>query len=402
MIDSGNTWRSALSKGFFLSLGFTEADIRPVSVKKLGTAKEGASLKVLGESKQTMYLSTRHSKTKFCFNPIIVDGLSHPVNISGPFLVANKWDNMHSEGGLRIQGRLVPLQNRSKAEAPVSYLYALEDTSVAPHSIQAVRLAAAEVVAGTMPAGDGYVRGDAQFMDNTDLHPMLNALSNCDSEGCVKAAAMNTRNEAITIRKGQRYGTFTRLCDNDEWDSVPWRMAAMEPVRNGRGRQKSNPADPGRARETRQSKHAEYIKRFAASAKAAAEAKAAAPPTKDPTTFSIAERRTWLIEQFKLKDSPFLQTPENLRDAVDALLVHWDLFSHDGSFGKTDVMTHRIITEDVPPIKCRYKAVNPALEADLKQQLQLWLDHDVIEPSCSSWSFNLVAAKKKGGKIRWW
>ncbi len=65
------------------------------------------------------------------------------------------------------------------------------------------------------------------------------------------------------------------------------------------------------------------------------------------------------------------------------------------------MLQHRIITEDVLPINCRYRPVNPALEPDLRRQLGEWLRHDVIEPANSPWSFNLVAAKKKGGKIRW-
>ncbi len=45
--------------------------------------------------------------------------------------------------------------------------------------------------------------------------------------------------------------------------------------------------------------------------------------------------------------------------------------------------------------------MNPALEPDLRCQLDEWLRHNVIEPANSPWSFNLVAARKKGGKIRW-
>ncbi len=65
----------------------------------------------------------------------------------------------------------------------------------------------------------------------------------------------------------------------------------------------------------------------------------------------------------------------------------------------THLIQHRIITEDVPPIKCRYRPINPALEPALREQLDEWLKHDVIEPADSPWSSNLVAAKKKGGKI---
>jgi hypothetical protein len=37
----------------------------------------------------------------------------------------------------------------------------------------------------------------------------------------------------------------------------------------------------------------------------------------------------------------------------------------------------------------------------LREQLDKWIEHDVIEPSSSPWSFAMVAAPKKGGAIRW-
>ncbi len=86
---------------------------------------------------------------------------------------------------------------------------------------------------------------------------------------------------------------------------------------------------------------------------------------------------------------------------MDLLMKYWDLFSHDGSYGHTHLVQHRIITEDVPPIKCRYRPINPGLEPALREQLDDWLRHDVIEPADSPWSSNLVVVKKKGGKIRW-
>ncbi len=57
--------------------------------------------------------------------------------------------------------------------------------------------------------------------------------------------------------------------------------------------------------------------------------------------------------------------------------------------------------EDVPRIKCQYRPINLALKPDLRRQLDEWLRHNVIEPANSPRSLNLLAAKKKGGKIRW-
>jgi hypothetical protein len=47
LVDSGNIWRNAISKDFaFNQIKLTEADIRPLSTKTIGTAKDGASMSV--------------------------------------------------------------------------------------------------------------------------------------------------------------------------------------------------------------------------------------------------------------------------------------------------------------------------------------------------------------------
>ena len=115
---------------------------------------------------------------------------------------------------------------------------------------------------------------------------------------------------------------------------------------------------------------------------------------------TFREKRAWIIKQFWLKDSPFLHNPNDFNKAVAILMEFWDSFSHDGAYGKTHLLKHHTITEDVPPIKCRYHPVNPALEPDLRKQLDTWLEHGIIEPANSPWSSNLVAAKKNG-RVDW-
>jgi hypothetical protein len=124
-------------------------------------------------------------------------------------------------------------------------------------------------------------------------------------------------------------------------------------------------------------------------------------PLKDHETWPKEKRRAWMLVNFKLSTSPVLNTPQKVDRAVVFLDGYWDLYSIDGSFGKTNLIEHRIYTEDVPPIKTRHRPINPGLEKNLREQLDKWIEHDVIEPSSSPWSFALVAAPKKGGAIRW-
>jgi hypothetical protein len=123
------------------------------------------------------------------------------------------------------------------------------------------------------------------------------------------------------------------------------------------------------------------------------------PPLKDHETWPKEKRRAWMLENFKLSTSPVLNTSQKVDRAVEFLDGYWDLYSIDGSIGKTNLIEHRIYTEDVPPIKTRHRPINPGLEKNLREQLDKWIEHDVIKPSSSPWSFAMVAAPKKGGAI---
>jgi hypothetical protein len=65
----------------------------------------------------------------------------------------------------------------------------------------------------------------------------------------------------------------------------------------------------------------------------------------------------------------------------------------------TNFFEHRIYIKDVPPIKTRHRPINPGLEKNLREQLDKWIEHDVIEPSSSPWSFAMVGAPKKRGAL---
>ena len=289
------------------------------------------------------------------------------VNISGPWLKRHHWDQIHSSDSLRIQDRLIPLY--TTPHEPSTATYASLTTVVPAGTFTKVQLRTADDIAERIN-GDFYLRGEDSFMHKTDLHPGLNAIVTCQN-GQTTAAVLNTTGHSKVIRAGTRYGLLTP-------HDLPKGCYTM-------GHSESQ------------------AQRMADRAKEAAKARKGLgiPLPRDPKECDLQEREDWVMEQFQLKKSPFLQNPEDLRQAVDVLVEFWDSFSHDGFYGKTHLLKHRIITEDVPPIKCRYRPINPALEPDLRKQLDSWLEHGVIEPANSPWSFNLVAAKKKDGRIRW-
>ncbi len=144
-------------------------------------------------------------------------------------------------------------------------------------------------------------------------------------------------------------------------------------------------------------KKEEYIRNFIRKAKE----KQGKEKKINATKFTQEQKRKWILETFGLAQKPCLAKRRTWRRPQTYSLSTGTPSHYDGSYGHTHLIQHRIITEDMPPIKCWYRPINPALEPALREQLNEWLRHDIIEPADSPWSFNLVAAKKKGGKIRW-
>jgi hypothetical protein len=57
LVDSGNVWQNAICKDFaFNQMNLSDTDIRPLPTKTIGTAKDGASMTVLGEVTQPLPL----------------------------------------------------------------------------------------------------------------------------------------------------------------------------------------------------------------------------------------------------------------------------------------------------------------------------------------------------------
>ena len=68
--------------------------------------------------------------------------------------------------------------------------------------------------------------------------------------------------------------------------------------------------------------------------------------------------------------------------------------------GLTNLTEHVIDVGSHPPIKQRYYLVSPKVMQDIVTEVDKMLDHDIIEPSNSSWSSPIVMAKKADGTRR--
>jgi hypothetical protein len=197
MVDSGNLWKNMLSLNFLHQLWLTRDDLLEVpGIQEVGTAKSGTGLKVLGELKNPIHLRFGGCATRFKCRPVVLEGLSMPFNLSGPFLAQFGIDQLHSEGALLVQVKRIPmvasLNPSADVEQTVSNLYVIEKVTVPAFSKTKFAVRVSAVEGGTMSPGDGIVTGSVHFSDRHDLHPFLNVVTKCDKDGRVRVGVMNT------------------------------------------------------------------------------------------------------------------------------------------------------------------------------------------------------------------
>ncbi len=397
LIDSGNVWRSAISEDFSKALGLRPEDLRILSSTTIGTAKKGTSMEILGETSRDLVLQVTGTEWAYPFRPIVVRGLSMAINLSGPWMKLQGWDQLHSRGTLRIRGREVPLRATSDRFGPAvsrgsHSVYSRQRTTLPPRSLTFIAACVPAVAAGTCAPGEGILQGgDGGY--SRQVFPCRDTLLRCTAEGHIPVAVWNLSDQEAILKSGEYVGAFWEA---DEARDEPDRPGLVGSLGSGGYRQEAaarakqvadrrSKASEGSTYEQKMAKKRYYDQLMREGEAAVTE----------------SQKRDWIQKAFELDRKSCLTTPAERRQAVNVLLEFWDLFSHDGSYGHTHLLRHRIITEDVPPIKCRYRPVSPQLEDSLRKQLEEWLRHGVIETSNSPWSSNLVAARKKDGTIRW-
>ncbi len=378
VVDSGNRWLNIMSEDFATRIGIRTSDLRPLQQDtKVTSVRAGADLHVLGETKEPLVMKLRHTGQTYTTWPAVIRGMHLAFNLSGPWLKTMGWDDLHSQGYLRINGQPVPLVHHAAAAPQVSEVYVISKVTIAPRTGQAVRGVVPDIRGRQTISGAGCTELNER-MKKAGLHTGPHVYHQMDKGGLATIPVLNLMDRTVTLCPGLGLGTFEH--------------AGVEEVQ----------ARPGKTQRpaTAKQKKEEYLRQLVDNAKEVKRKKKGEKEF-DAAKATTAEKEAWLICTFGLQNKPCLAKPKGLREAADLLMKYWDLFSHDGSYGHTKLIQHRIITEDVPPIKCRYHPVNSGLEPALWEQLDDWLRHDIIEPANSLWSSNLVAVKKKGGKIRW-
>lgn len=195
LVDSGNVWRNVMSVELFRELGLSiEHDLRPAQADSIQTAKAGSQLTIIGEMKKPVNIRMGGVDTNFPCRFIVVEGLSHRCNLSGPFLQEHSIDQIHSNSTLMIKGHEVPLLSSKGQRAQLqdqrdmvsdANVYMLERTTVPAQSWKSATLIVPAVERALMHAGPVLVAGCAEFMDRTDTHLWVSAIGCVATDGTV-------------------------------------------------------------------------------------------------------------------------------------------------------------------------------------------------------------------------
>ena len=390
LIDSGNTWRNVISVAMMKNLGYTLDDLVPLRNSGINTARTGDQLEILGELPEDVQMTLGQTTITLPTRPVVLRDLAMPFNICGPFMQKHRIDQIHSKNALQCGGKLLPLMTCDSLAAPArenvpesSLVVIASPVTIQPFYSAVVSLSVLDVLNNRMEPGPGIIYASDHFMKTTDTNPTLCSLVEPCKLGSSYTTVLNTSNQPIRLRSGVAFGTFRPLQEKEN-DYCPWKVAALQT--------KSRPTLQARLKELLDRCREENKKKPNVQDR---------KKELDVAMMTDEGKRKWLFNAFQLDRCPQLVNDEWRAAVVELLLKYWDCISISGEFGKTHLLQHEIHTEPGPPITTRYRPVNPALLPDLHKQIDELLHHNVIEPSNSPWSFALVAAPKKNGKIRW-
>ena len=110
------------------------------------------------------------------------------------------------------------------------------------------------------------------------------------------------------------------------------------------------------------------------------------------------EKQKFIHESFKLDTNAILNADAKLKEAVIKLFL--DRFevlaTHPSQYGKTEVLERKNnLLPGRIPYNTQMRLLNPDQKENLRNQIDKWLEHGVIEPSVSPWVSPLVPGKKE-------
>lgn len=350
LVDSGNLVASAMSGNFARQMGIT---IQPYQDDQYPTAlaPDGRMMEVVGKTGPLEFTFKGAPNTTFETDFLVIEGLSHQVNLGKTWLTQHKALHDHSREMVKLkrpkQHGWTRVQLRGPKEDPVEedrnrYVYGQMRTRIPARS--------ARYIPVTIP--DLPRDGDVVIVPTEGSRcPALVAksLSTVKDKKCM-AAVFNPLDKAVFVDR------WCKLAEVED--------PVAEPVL---GHMAETPKETLSARE-------------------------------------VNQRREWVNKEFRLGESDVLHDdPKALREVEELLVEYWDVISKSKTdYGRTDLTQLEIdLTPGAKPYRGRCLPINPKEEDDLWETLQEWNRQGVTEPANSPWGAPLIPVRKKDGRLRW-
>ena len=387
--DSGNCWHSAISSQFMHTVGFQECQLKQVKKNKIATAKVGTHLRVLGQLPQPIPMviySDQGEKIVEMIQPHVVENLNSAVNISGPYMAERGWVHDLKTGTMKIKGKACSMKAPSKMKNRVK-IQAIEDKECPANAVTFVTAFVPDNLNDREKSATVMPELDSKWATDRGLEPEapLGSLHKLDNKQTLKLPIFNNTSLPVKIEKWEHIGQGVLMDESRKNKGALAEIISTEAALNLMEQKMSKPKQA----EEENNKSGEKTNQ------------APEEDTRPWEDWTKEEIEKWFIEKYQLQDMETLRRKEDYEKALETLVKHFKIFSRDGNYGYTELITHRILTTEKGPIKQKPRPINPKLMEDLKKQLEAWVKQKIIEPSYGPWGANLVPALKSNGKLRW-
>ena len=407
MVDSGNSFHTAISKELAERLGIRTEELKTVPGKEMvGTAEDGAQLKVLGQVRKRLMMRLPADSPTIIIKPFVLEGLAMPLNISGPLMelcdISIKVGKYVKFKKHRILMAMRPTAETKAHVAPFSPLYIAQDIEVPPRSMIHLPVMIPPRMIKQYSDSKIVVMADEKLLRNKKgvmaFNRTMVKTQSHDGKWYAKVGMMNETSRPVYFWRGTLYGKGYPVADQDESNPEPWKISIIGNLQQLRekGKQMQEKEEKNGQREGVINAHQHQFKLEGQNKKL--EEWMEGPITKS----NIQRRSDHLVSNFKIDENDNLKEGDRRQHLIDLLLYFWEVFSWDGRIGNTDLIYHNLTSKaGSRPVRQKVRTIHQALEPSLQQQLIKWLDNKIIEPSDSDWNTNLLALYKPGGDVRW-
>ena len=350
LVDSGNLVATAMSGNFARQMGIPiqpyQGDQCPAAL-----APDGRMMEVIGQTGPLTFTFKGAPNTTFETNMVVIEGLSHQVNLGKAWLTEHRALHDHAREVIKLkrpkQHGWTTIHLRGPRDEPEEedrnrFVYGQMRTRIPARSARYI-----PVTIPSMTTDQDVVIIPVEGSRCPAL--VAKSLSTVKDKRCM-AAVFNPLDKAVYVEK------WCKLAEAEDLVS--------EPVLGHMSKTSSA----------------------------------------DIATEEMEQRREWVNKEFRLGESDVLYNdPKTRREVENLLMEYWDVLSKSKTdYGCTEMHELEIdLTPGAKPYRGRCLPTNPKEEEDLWETLQEWNRQGVTEPANSPWGAPLIPVRKKDGRLRW-